>query len=293
MKIAFFPGCVIPVRYPGVEVATRYLADRLDIDLVDMDFHCCPAPTGLKEASADAWFALAVANLCIAEKEGLDVVTICSGCGNTLREALHSYKDDETRRATVTRLLAPYGKAYGGTTQVFHLPDLLARDEFLDRIAAACVRPLKGIKIATHYGCHYFRPGWAMRDPDWTPEFPLPESMELILEALGAEIVEYGRQDLCCGAALSYNVGKSDESLKILKEKLDEMAVANVEAIAVPCPSCLTQFDTGQSLLGRTDKDMRPIPVYHIAELVAYALGTDVKKLDGRRHRVKTPLLAV
>ena len=76
MRIAFFPGCLIPARYPRVEAAARELAARLDIDLVDMGFHCCPAPTILKEANADASLALAAHNLCMAEAEELDVVTI-------------------------------------------------------------------------------------------------------------------------------------------------------------------------------------------------------------------------
>ena len=293
MRIAFFPGCVIPIRYPGIEAATRALAKRLDLDLVDMDFHCCPSPTGLKEASVDAWLALAVANLCIAEAQGLDVVTICSGCGNTLREARRAYKEDEVKRAAVRKLLAPHGRDYKGATEVFQLPDLLARDEYLGRLEAACVRPLEGLRIATHYGCHYFRPASAMRDDDWTPAFPLPESLELVLESLGAEIIEYGRADLCCGAALSYNVGRTDESLQALSEKLVEIVRADVEAIAVTCPACLTQFDVGQSLLSRKDKELKPVPVYHIAELVAYALGADPKVLDGKSHRIEAPLLAV
>jgi heterodisulfide reductase subunit B len=293
MKIAFFPGCVIPIRYPGIEAATRALAGRLDIDLVDLDFHCCPSPTGLKEASVDAWLALAVDNLCIAETQELDVVTICSGCGNTLREARRSCQKDAAKGAAVRRLLAPHGRHYRGKAEIFHLPDLLARDETLDRLEAACVRPLNGLRIATHYGCHYFRPAWAMREADASTATPLPESMELVLEALGAEIVEYGRQDLCCGASLNYNVGKGEESLQVLAGKLEEMTVAHVEAVVVPCPSCLTQFDGGQSLMSRKNPAMKPVPVYHIAELVAYALGADLKTLDGDRHKIKAPLLAV
>ena len=292
MRIAFFPGCVIPIRYPGIEAATRALAARLDIELVDMDFHCCPSPTGLKEASADAWLALAVANLSIAEKEKLDLVTICSGCGNTLREARHAWNEDAHRRAAALAVLGPEDGDYQGKAQVFQLPDLLARDEVLDRIEAACVRRLDGVKVATHYGCHYFRPASVMRD-DWAPEFPLPETLELVLEALGAEVVEYGRPDLCCGAALSYNVGKSDASLRVLSDKLAEMVRADAQAIAVACPACLAQFDMGQSLLARKDEALKPVPVYHIAELVAYALGADPKLLDGKRHRIEAPLLAV
>jgi len=282
MRLAFFPGCVIPARYPGVEAATREVARKLGIDLVDLGFHCCPAPTILKEVNAEASLALAAHNLCMAEAEGLDVVTICAGCGNTLREARHKLAEDEAKREKVQRLLQAHGKEYRGTSQVSHLADLLARDEYLDRTEAECVRPLDGLKIATHYGCHYFRPSSFMRPPagGWDPDCPLPDSMELILEALGAEIVDYERQDLCCGAALGYNAGRSDESLQILAEKLKWIQEAEAQIIAVACPSCMTQFDRGQILLRRKGTSLNHLPVYHIAGLIACALGVTAMDLD-------------
>jgi heterodisulfide reductase subunit B len=290
MRIAFFPGCVIPVRYPRIEAATRAVAGRLGIELVDMGFHCCPAPTVLKEASVDASLVLAVHNLCMAEAEELDVVTICSGCANTLREARHACREDEAKRQMVQRILAAHGKEYRGMAQVFQLPDLLARDEYLDRMEAQSVRSLEGLRIATHYGCHYFRPSSFMRDNGWDPEYPLPESMELILEALGAEIVEYERQDLCCGAALGYNAGKGDESLEILAEKLKWIQEAAAQAIVVACPSCMTQFDTGQVLLRRKATGLSALPVYHIAELVAFALGSPLCKPAAGGAGMRNPL---
>ena len=293
MRIAFFPGCLIPARYPRVEAAARELAARLDIDLVDMGFHCCPAPTSLKEVNADASLALAAHNLCMAEAEELDVVTICSGCGSALREAQHTCKEDEATRRMVQRLLEAQGTHYRGTARVFHLPDMLARDEYLDSIEAQSVRSLDGLRIATHYGCHYFRPWSIMCDDAWDPEYPLPESMELILEALGAEIVDYQRQDLCCGAALGYNAGKSDESLEILAEKLRWIQEGSAQAVVVPCPSCMTQFDRGQVLLKRKGTGLDPLPVYHIAELVAYALGVPSMHIDSGSRRHAEPAVVI
>jgi len=293
MRIAFFPGCLIPARYPRIEAAARAVAGRLGIELVDVGFHCCPAPTLLKEANADASLALAAHNLCLAEAEELDVVTICSGCGNTLRAARHACQEDEAKRQLVQRLLETQGRQFRGSAQVFHLPDLLARDEYLDRMEAHSVRSLDGWRIATHYGCHYFRPSSFMRDDGWDPDCPLPESMELILEALGAHIVDYQRQDLCCGAALGYNAGKGDESLEILAEKLKWIQQAAAQAIVVACPSCMAQFDTGQVLLGRKATGLNALPVYHIAELVAYALGVAPMQTGSRRRRSAEPAAVI
>jgi heterodisulfide reductase subunit B len=291
MKISIFTGCVIPIKYPGMEVAARFLAPKLGIELADVKFGCCPAPIGLKEVHFDAWLALAARNLCLTEEKGLDVVTLCSGCTNTLRETNHILARDEKKRLFVHDILKRLGKEYRGSMKIYHLPELLAQKEILSRLAERRVRSLEGLKVGTHYGCHYFRPAASMSDGPRDPLFPLPDSMELILEALGAQVVEYNRQDLCCGAALSINAGRSEESLRITREKLGWMNQAGLEALAVACPACFTQFDTGQLLLGRRDPSLRPMPAFHIAELVAYALGAEAEALNLRGHKIAPAVL--
>jgi heterodisulfide reductase subunit B len=57
----------------------------------------------------------------------------------------------------------------------------------------------------------------------------------------------------------------------------------------VACPACFTQFDTGQLLLSRRSHGTRDIPVFHIAEIVAYALGMEPGEMDLGRHKIKAP----
>ena len=45
-----------------------------------------------------------------------------------------------------------------------------------------------------------------------------------------------------------------------------------------------------QLLLSRKDKDRRVVPVFHIAELVAYALGADPEAINLAAHKVKPDL---
>jgi heterodisulfide reductase subunit B len=213
-----------------------------------------------------------------------------SVCANTLRETNHILAQDEKKRLFVHGMLERLDKKYQGSMQIFHLPDLLSQEQMLDRLEQSVVRPLTGMKVGTHYGCHYYRPAGTMKHDSRNGQYPLPETMELILEVLGADIVEYNRQDLCCGAALNINAGRNQESLKIAAEKLDWMNEAGVQALSVACPACFTQFDTGQLLLSRKDGNRRVIPVFHIAELVAYALGADPEAINLGAHKVKPDL---
>ena len=291
MNISLFSGCVIPIRFPGMEAATRYLAQKLDLGIVDVEFGCCPAPTSLKLVNADSALALAARNLSLAEEKELDIVTICSGCTNTLRETKHILSVDDEKRRRIQNLLGRIDRDYEGGANIYNLPDFLCTDELLDRFKSEATRSLAGMKIGTHYGCHYFRPTSIMQDNHRDPLFPLPESMEIILETLGAEIVEYNRPDLCCGAALKINGGRNVESLEIAEEKLAWMNEAGIEALVVPCPTCFIQFDTGQMILNRRGKTLNTFPVLHIAELIAYALGAPPELLNLQSHKIPASLL--
>ncbi len=55
-KYAFFLGCIMPLRYPGVELATRNVLKRLGIGLEDIDgTSCCPAPGVIGSFNLKGW----------------------------------------------------------------------------------------------------------------------------------------------------------------------------------------------------------------------------------------------
>jgi hypothetical protein len=77
------------------------------------------------------WLSVAARNLTLAEEEGLDVFTNCSGCTATLSETRHLLEDEELRERANGRLRR-IGRRYEGSARVKHVAALL-RDEFGQR----------------------------------------------------------------------------------------------------------------------------------------------------------------
>ena len=146
-RFAFFPGCMIPVRYPAMEFAVRYTMPKLGIEIVDMPgASCCPDPIYFKAKDKLSWLTVAARNLVIAENMGLDIFTICSGCTATLQEASNLLKDEKYRK-TVNARLAKIGMEYKGTVKVRHVVSMLRDEVGVEKIRETVVRPLTDLKV--------------------------------------------------------------------------------------------------------------------------------------------------
>ena len=65
MKYALFLGCTIPARARNYELSARKVAEKLGIELVDIEkFMCCGFP--IKAGDIDSSELLAAYNLCLA-----------------------------------------------------------------------------------------------------------------------------------------------------------------------------------------------------------------------------------
>jgi heterodisulfide reductase subunit B len=291
MRYAFFVGCVMPVKYPGHESATRAVAEALDLELVDLPFSCCSAPTLLRLVHYDSWLALAARNIALAEQEGMSVLTVCNGCTNTLKEAKQVLQNDPAQKKMVNEILKPWGREFTGEAEVKHLLDVLLEDVGLEAIRARTETELP-FRIGCHYGCHFFRPPRIMYPDRLSPsKHFLPTQMDEILGAAGVSPVQYNRRLLCCGSGLGTKMDL-EAANQITREKLSHMADKQVQAICVGCPSCFEQFDRAQVLLNRKEDCNYNMPVLYISQLLGLAFGVPKERLGFDQHRTKvTPLL--
>jgi heterodisulfide reductase subunit B len=285
-RYAFFPGCTIPTKYPGFESATREVCRRMGIELVDLPFSCCPPASGLKQVHFDTWLALAARNICLAEDQQLDIVTICAGCVNTLKEANYILGHEPHRRRTVNRILNRNEGGFKGRIRVHHLLDVFHTEEMIRRLREEMRREVP-VRVGCHYGCHFFRPPKMMYPDDLSPsESFVPVAMDHVLSHIGVEPMEYSRKFMCCGLPLGANVDP-DASYEITREKLGYMAERDIEMISVGCPSCFEQFDMGQVHLRRLHKEKYNLPVLFFTQILGLAMEIEPGRLGLDSQRIK------
>ena len=124
-KYSIFLGCVIPNRLPQIEAATRLVAPKLGIELVEMEgASCCPAPGVIKSFDIDTWLSITARNIALSEENGLDILVMCNGCYGTLIAGVHELKDPTTRKR-INKILKDTGHQVKGTATAKHLVEVL------------------------------------------------------------------------------------------------------------------------------------------------------------------------
>ena len=84
---ALFLGCTIPARQPNYELSARKALTKLGIELVDLaDMTCC-APPPIQSINLETSLSIAAYNICLAEEADLNMITLCTGCFESLAMA--------------------------------------------------------------------------------------------------------------------------------------------------------------------------------------------------------------
>jgi heterodisulfide reductase subunit B len=259
--------------------AIRKTLPELGIELVDMHgASCCPDPIYFKSKDKLAWLSVAARNLSLAEELGLDIATNCSGCTATLSEARHLLENPELREKVNARL-AKIGRTYRGTTRVRHVIALVRDEAGPEAVKLTVKRPLDGLRVAIHYGCHLLKPSKIMNVDDPND----PHVLEDCVAALGATPVRHSNWYLCCGKACQ------DEAppLEMMRDLLSTVNEAAADILCLICPTCFSQFDAGQLKIGKKfGEEFSNPPVYYF-QLLAYAQGAPYESLGFDRHRLK------
>jgi heterodisulfide reductase subunit B len=270
-RYGYFAGCSIPVRLNAYELSSRKILSKLDVEMVDLQgVSCCGMP--LERVDHESFILMVAKALAEAEKQELNILTLCSGCFGSLSRGAAYLSQHQDERERVNESLKEFDLEYKGKCEVRHLIEVLYQDVGVRRIESEVKKRLNRFRIAAHYGCHPLKPHNIVQFDD--PEEP--RSLDELINATGAKSVDYKDKLQCCGSPIL----AADETLamKIAKSKLDNMKAANVDAIVTVCPFCELMFDGMQIVIGEKFNETYGMPALLLPQLLGLAM--DVKQVD-------------
>jgi heterodisulfide reductase subunit B len=272
MKFALFLGCNISARLTQYASSSRAVLGKLGVDLVDVDeFNCCGYP--IRYLHFRPFLLSSARNLALAERLNLPLITLCKCCYGSLRKADYLIKENTSLREDINHSLEKEGLKYEGTIEITHFLSVLHRFVGLEAIKEKIVRYYRGLKIATHYGCHALRPSDIVQFDN-----PLdPTLFDELVEITGAESTHWPTKLECCGApALGVN---DDLSIDLTRNKLKDARQSGADYLCAACPYCHIQFDTIQKRIFSEQEQNHHLPCILYSQLLGLSLGIDGQTL--------------
>ena len=273
MKFSYYPGCSLDSTAKEYDMSVHSVCKELDVELQELpDWNCCGASSG-HCTNLKLSLALPGRNLAIAEREGMDIAVSCPACFLRLKKVDHDLSHDEKLRQEIVRIM---DMPYEGRQKTRHILDIIYHDVGLAKIKEKVVNPLKGLKVVSYYGCLLVRP------PKVTEfgEHENPVLMDEIMEAIGAEPLDWSGKIDCCGGSLALT--RTDIVCKLVEDLRVAAMKAGANCIVTACPLCQANVDTRQ----KGEKNER-LPIFYFSELLGLAF-----KLSGTNKWFKKHVIS-
>jgi heterodisulfide reductase subunit B2 len=272
-KYLFYPGCSLQRSARPYLDSLLAIRDDLDLQLEEVqDWNCCGA-TEYVSIHRLAAYALVGRNLSLAAQQvdGADtLVAACSACYLNLAKTDAYMRQDDELNGRINEALAAGGLHYNpGSVIVRHLLDVVYNDVGLEAVRARVVKPLTGLRVAPYYGCMIVRP-----DPDGRYDSAeYPKSMDRLLAALGAEVVDYPLKTHCCGGHMAQiSPPVAYELIRRLVQAADQY---DADVMVTLCPMCQLNLDAYQADVNRHFKTQYQMPILYFTQLMGLAFGHD------------------
>src|SRR5262249_12253908 len=216
--VALLAGCISSVAFAELNAATGRGLQRNGIEVhIPENQGCCGAlhaHAGFREQARE----LARNNIRAMLDPRFDaIITNAAGCGSTMKEYSDLLEHDPEFREKARK----FEKKVKDVT------------EYLSGLGLRA--PGKKISKRLTY-----------QDPcDLAHGQRVRSAPRELLHALGANLVEMPHSDHCCGSAGIYNVVQNELSMKILEQKMNDVAAVSPEIIATANVGCMLQLRAG------------------------------------------------
>jgi glycolate oxidase iron-sulfur subunit len=241
-KVALLTGCVQRVISPQINDSTIDILNRHGVEvIVPKEITCCGSLNhhlGKEDLAHKSfvnninfWFK------CYEEKNLDAILVTTSGCGTTLKDYGHIFRDDPDKdlrkKAKIISSLAKDVTEYLGKN-----------------IKLNFVEKDKKFKIAYHSAC-------SMQHGQKLHNQPMN-----LLKKTGNEIVEIPDGHLCCGSAGTYNLLQGEMASELLVRKVSNIDKVKPDFISTGNIGCMTQISSGTQ-----------IPIVHTIEILNWYTG--------------------
>ncbi|MEX1254474.1 MAG: glycolate oxidase subunit GlcF [Dehalococcoidia bacterium] len=235
-RVALLTGCVMPILYPRTHEATVRVLARNGIDTVaPAEQRCCGALSlhaGDRRTARD----LARRNIDAFLSANVEAVVVNSaGCGSTLKEYGELLERDEAYAVKARRFSS------------------LVRDvsEYLTELPFQAPKDSLPKRVTYQDSCHLVHAQQVRSAP-----------RELLRSIPGLELIELETPDRCCGSAGVYSFAQREMSLRLLDDKMRDVAATGAPVIATANPGCMMQLEAGLRRHGLAGR------VVHVVELL-------------------------
>ncbi|MGZ3495515.1 MAG: CoB--CoM heterodisulfide reductase iron-sulfur subunit B family protein [Thermodesulfobacteriota bacterium] len=264
MRVGYYPGCSLESSAKEFDLSLRAIFEAMEISLQEIpDWNCCGASPA-HSLNEELGMALPYRNLVKAEEAGLrKILSPCPACYSHMR---HTHEKVALDRSLADRLQKIVGKGYRGSSEAKHLLDFIKEDVGLGQLKSSMKRSLKGLRVASYYGCLTRLPGVNLDDVE------NPVILDEIVGVLGGKSLDWSHKTECCGASLSLT--QTEIALRLVRSILEAAEEKGAECIAVVCPLCQSNLDARQGVVYKNK-----MPIFYITQLIGLAQGFGYAKL--------------
>ena len=273
--IGYYPGCSLAGGAVELDLSMRALARVAQVELREIeDWNCCGA-TAAHSLNHRLAVALPFRVLALAENQGFsEIVAPCAACFSRLKGTNVRLARNPDLACEMSLIVE---RPYAGKVRVLNINEFLAR-LLKEGLAAKLPRPLRGLKVASYYGCLLSRGDGIVEGED----HERPVAMDEAIRAAGCELVEWNFATECCGGGFSMSM--TEAVVRLSTDILADARAAGADVVVTGCPMCHSNLDMRQLQIDPSAFAGPPIPVVYLTELLGLAAGLQPEQLGLDRH---------
>jgi heterodisulfide reductase subunit B len=266
IKIAYYAGNAARASSAEVEDCIQPLCKTLGIVLIELPKASSDGANIIKQSSPKLQHALVARNLALAESKGLDVLTTCATSHGIMCDTIDEFREDIGFANHVNNIVARTSSIeYTGESKSRHLLHFLVEEIGLEKLRDAVINPIR-LNVAAYYGPNMQREGACGDDDPFMPTY-----MEQLITAIGGTPVEYDLKCQSVGAPALLTINKP--VMKMTASVLSDAKSNGADILVSACTISHSNLDSYQSKAGKVARKDTSMPILHLAELVAFALG--------------------